>query len=80
MVKYNGYYIDGVIFHNKQEIDNFIKDAIIDKIKVFNNMLLSGRYNAAEMHHICEDIHTRETVLHDTYGMAWEDIEMIPFN
>ena len=80
MVKYNGYYIDGVIFHNKQEIDNFIKDAIIDKIKVFNNMLLSGRYNAAEMHRICEDIHTRETVLHDTYGMAWEDIEMIPFN
>lgn len=80
MVKYNGYYIDGVIFHNKQEIDNFIKDAIIKKIKVFSDMMLSGRYSSMEVLRICEEMHTREKVLHDTYGMSWEDIEMIPFN
>lgn len=78
MTKYK-YYIDGVVFKTKAEIDNFIKAEIIKKIKVFHDMMFSGRYNNAEMMELCDYIAIREKILHDEYGMNWEEIEEIPF-
>lgn len=79
MKRYKGYYIDGVIFKSKEEIDAFLKNAIIEKIKTFHNMLFSGRYNASEMMAITKEISDREKILHDEYGMDWEAIENIQF-
>lgn len=79
MTKYKGYYIDGVVFKTKAEIDSFIKAEIIKKIKVLHDMMFSGRYSYAEMMKINEDITVREYRLHDEYGMEWSDIEEIPY-
>ena len=79
MKRYKGYYIDGVIFSNKKEIDDFIKKTIIGKIKTFHDMLFSGRYSGGELIAISNEITIREKRLHDEYNMSWEDIEMIPY-
>lgn len=79
MTKYKGYYIDGVIFKTKAEIDGFIKAEIIKKIKVLHDMMFSGRYSNAEVMQLNNEITFREERLHDEYGMNWEEIEEIPF-
>ena len=79
MKKYNGYYIDGVIFKSKNEIDDFIKNEIIKKIKIFHDMMFSGRYNTAEVLKLNDEITIREQRLHDEFNMSWEEIEEIPF-
>ena len=82
MKRYKGYYIDGVIFSTKKDIDNFIKSEIIRKICIFHRMLfdMPGRYTDDEKIAICGEIHDREIRLHDEYGMSWEEIEEIPYN
>ena len=60
MIKYRGYYIDGVVFKTKEDIDTFVRDTIIKKAKQFIEMLASGRYNACEMMKISEEISIRE--------------------
>lgn len=79
MKRYKGYYIDGVIFNSKEEIDTFLKNEIIKKIKMFSKMFESDRYTPAEKMAITREITCREKVLHDDYGMDWETIEMIPY-
>lgn len=77
MTKYRGYYIDGVVFKNKKDIDEFVKNAIIEKIKQFTEMLFSGRYDASQMIELTAKISMRERRLHDEFGMSYEEIEMI---
>lgn len=79
MRKYKGYYIDGVIFHSREEIDQHIKNEIINKIKTLHDMMFSGRYSNAEVMQLSNEITIREERLHDEYGMDWEEIENIPF-
>lgn len=79
MKKYKGYYIDGVVFKTEAEIDAYHKNSIIEKIRIFNEMLTNPRYNDAELIAITAEITLREKRLHDEYGMSWEDIEEIPF-
>lgn len=79
MTRYKGYYIDGVIFRTKQEIDDFIKNEIIRKIKIFYELFSSDRYSPAEKMSICKEISTREIRLHDEYGMEWDEIEALQF-
>ena len=77
MTKYRGYYVDGVVFHNKKEIDIFVKQSIIDKIKLFNEMFLSDRYTPMQKMQIASEIAIRERRLHDEFGMDWTAIESI---
>lgn len=79
MRKYKGYYIDGVVFKSKSEIDDFIKNEIIKKIRVLHDIMFSGRYSNAEVMQLSNDISIMEQRLHDEYGMDWEEIENIPF-
>ena len=79
MTRYKGYYIDGIIFTSKEEIDVFIKNEIIKKIKVLHDMMFSGRYNTADVMKINDEITIREQRLHDEYNMQWEEIEKIPY-
>jgi hypothetical protein len=79
MKKYKGYYIDGVVFRSQKEIDNFLKEAHIKKIKVFHEMLFSERYSAAQKMELTRWIHDREVILHDEYKMTWDEIEEIPY-
>ena len=81
MKRYKGYYIDGVVFKSEAEIDEFCKKTIIEKIRMFHDMLFNhgDRYTPAEQYKICEEISIREQRLHDEYNMSWEDIEEIPF-
>ena len=79
MKRYKGYYIDGAIFNSEAEIDSFIKNEIINKIKMLHDMMFSGRYNTADMMALSNEISTREERLHNEYNMSWDDIDMIPF-
>lgn len=79
MTQYKGYYIDNAIFHSREEIDQHIKNEIINKIKTLHDMMFSGRYNNAEVMQLNNEITIREERLHDEYGMDLEEIENIPF-
>ena len=75
MMKYKGYYIDGVVFNSKEQIDNFVKSEVIRKARQFNEMLASGRYNAGQMLELADEITIREKRLHDEFNMNYDEIE-----
>ena len=77
MTRYKGYYIDHVVFNSKKDIDAFVKQSIIDKIKQFNKMMLSSRYSDAEKIQLVSMISDRERRLHEEFEMSWDDIEKI---
>lgn len=79
MKRYKGYYIDGAVFKSEKEIDLFLKNEIIKKIKILSEMFASDRYTTGEKMRLTKDIHDRERILHDEYGMEWDEIEMIPY-
>lgn len=79
MKTYKGYYIDNIYFHNKEEIDKFLKDQCIKKIKLYNEMFSSGRYDTLGMFALVDLIHEQEMTLHDEYRMEWDEIEEIPY-
>lgn len=79
MKRYRGYYIDGVIFNSEKEIDTFLIDSFKNKIRQLYDMLRSPRYSEAELISISEMITEKEKILHDTYGLTWDEIEEIPF-
>lgn len=79
MTKYHGYYIDGVVFKSKKEIDDFHIKNIKKKICQLNDALFNQRYSAVEKIRIAGMIHDREIILHDEYGLDWEEIENIAF-
>lgn len=75
MTKYRGYYIDGVVFTSKEQIDEFVKKSIIDKARQFNDMLMSGKYDNNQMMKISDEISIREKRLHDEFHMDYDSIE-----
>ena len=75
MMKYKGYYIDGVVFNSKAEIDEFVKAEIIKKARIFNDMLMSGRYEASQMIKLSTEISIRERRLHEEFNMDYDSIE-----
>ena len=75
MTKYRGYYIDGVVFNSKAEIDEFVRNLLINSARQFNDMLMSGRYDSAEMMQISDEITIREQRLHNEFNMSYEDVE-----
>lgn len=75
MTQYKGYYIDNVTFSSKKEIDVFIKENIIKHLIKLNSLMFSGRYTAKEKFNIAREMTDQEKILHDEYGMTWEEIE-----
>lgn len=80
MTKYKGYYIDGVVFKNKAEIDEFIKQSILDRLQIFFSMFNSDRYSAKEKFAISCEIAIREKRLNTEFGMSYAEIEKFEEN
>lgn len=72
MKNYRGYYIDGVTFNSKSDIDTFIKEQAIEKYK-----WLCTKFNndpSMELNVIMCD---RADFLHNQCGMSYAEIEEI---
>lgn len=75
MKQYKGYYIDGVVFHNKQEIEKFLEKQAVDAYrtacKIFNShMTMEASINASR--------HAEKLV--KQFGYTWEQVEEIEFS
>ena len=77
MKRYRGYYIDGVVFKSMSEIDTFVKNSIIDKVKQFMGMFLSDSYTAEQKKAVSDEITIREQRLQTEFGMTATEIEAI---
>lgn len=77
MKRYRGYYIDGVVFKSMSEIDTFVKNSIIDKVKQFMGMFISEHYTAEQKKVISDEITIREQRLQTEFGMTATEIEAI---
>lgn len=72
MKQYKGYYIDGVHFNTKNEIDNFIKAQEIDRYKTFARMF--NENPSMELSVVMSEVADR---LHTIYGLDYTEIEAI---
>lgn len=70
MTKYRGYYIDKVVFNNKVEIDNFIKEQAVKRFEVLNQIF--NNHPSLEASIACGE---QAKCLHDNFGFSWEEIE-----
>ena len=77
MKRYRGYYIDGVVFKSMSEIDTFVKNSIIDKVKQFMGMFPSDSYTAEQKKAVSDEITIREQRLQTEFGMTATEIEAI---
>lgn len=70
--RYRGYYIDGVIFNSKADIDKFIEQKAVESFvtacEIFNRLV------TAEASIIC---HQRAENLVKNFGYTWDAIEAI---
>lgn len=72
MKQYKGYYIDGITFNNKEEIDSFLKAQAIKSyqtaVKAFQ---INGNMEASiSMNSISERLVSE-------FGLTWEEVEEI---
>lgn len=72
MTKYKGYYIDKVVFNNKEEIDAFIKKQTIDKYKTLCKMFANNASTG-----LISLMHPYEERLHNEFGLSYEEIEAL---
>lgn len=72
MKNYRGYYIDGVIFHSKSEIDAFIKEQAINKYKMYCRM-----FHEDSSMELIAIMSAHEIYMHDVCGMEYGEIEDI---
>lgn len=70
MTQYRGYYIDKVIFNNKTDIDNFIKDQAVERFKKLNKYFAEDP--CMEVSAMCTD---QARYLHENYGFSYEELE-----
>jgi hypothetical protein len=72
MTKYMGYYIDGVIFTSKQDIDNFLEKTAIEKFKTAVELFAEHPSVEASMWQT-----DKAERLVNAYGYTWEQVEEI---
>lgn len=72
MKQYKGYYIDKVIFNNKKEIDDFIKDQTIKEYKQ-----LCKRFENDACMELIDIMASYQDKLHNDFGLSYEEIENI---
>jgi len=82
MTKYRGYYIDHVVFNSKKDIDEHVKNELIAGIKKYIKLMFapsSSRYSDAEIMKLSSWISDKEKVLHDEFGMSYDEIENLEY-
>lgn len=72
MKNYKGYYIDNVIFHSIEEIDEFVKNQAIEAYKKAVELFA---YNSTLENSIYVD--SKAEILVNRYGFTWEEIEAL---
>ena len=72
MKQYKGYYIDNVVFNSKKDIDIFLKEQAIRSYQIACQMF--ARHPEMEYSIYADE---KAEVLHDQFGMNWEEIEEI---
>lgn len=70
MTRYKNLYIDGVIFKNEKEIDDFLMNSAIQEYKNRCKVFSATKTLAS-----AEFADEQATFLHDTYRISWEEIE-----
>lgn len=70
MRNYKGYYIDNVIFHSIEEIDEFIKTQAIEAYKKAVELFAN---NSTLENSIYVD--SKAEILVNRYGFTWDEIE-----
>lgn len=70
MRQYKGYYIDGVVFNSKQEIDEFIKRELVERYQQYSRMFWEN--STMELSSMMSDL---ADVLVKQYGLSWDEIE-----
>lgn len=74
MKNYKGYYIDGVWFHNENEIDKFLEEQAVKAYKTAYKMFL----NHMDMAHsvFCDE---KAEILVKNFGYTWSQVEALEF-
>lgn len=72
MRQYKGYYIDGVIFHNEQEIDKAIERQAVDAYKLAVELFAVKSTMANSIY-----ADERAERLVNQFGYTWEQVEEI---
>lgn len=72
VIKYKNYYIDGVAFRNKAEVDAWLKETAVERFKKLHRWF-AERPDIA-MGIICSE---QAELLHNTYGFEWDEIERL---
>ncbi len=70
MKKYRGYYIDGVYFNSKEDIDKFIEEQAVLKFKKYNKYF--SEHPSMEASMLCSQ---QSDILHNQFGYSYERIE-----
>ena len=70
MKQYKGYYIDGIIFNNEIEIDDFIKAKAVERFITLNKIF--SKHLTVEASIACQQ---QAEQLHNVFGFSWEEIE-----
>lgn len=71
-MKYRGYYVDGVIFNSKADIDRFVKEEAIRAYKRSVELFVE---KPTFEHSLYSD--EKAEYLHTEFGMDWDEIEEI---
>jgi hypothetical protein len=72
MTQYRGHYIDNVIFHNTEEIDNFIKAEDVRAYRQAIKIFAGSQTMAASIY-----MDQKAEKLVNEYGYTWEEVEAI---
>lgn len=72
MKKYKGYYIDKVIFHSEEEIDEFIKQQTIREYKSRCQVFAINKNMEASIY-----ASEQTKRLNKEYGISWEELEQM---
>lgn len=72
MKQYRGYYIDGITFNSKADIDRFVKDQSIKDYKKACRYF--AQHPTMEASVYCN---SKAEFLHKEFGMSWDEIEEI---
>lgn len=70
MTNYRGYYIDGVVFNSKADIDKFVEEQAVLKFKKYNKYF--SEHPSMEASRLCTQ---QADILHNQFGYSYDRIE-----
>ena len=73
--EYKGYHIDGVLFHDEADVDNFIK-----RTRILSLQLAIMRFFSELDYNASERVLELEHELMGEYGLTWHEVEDIEIN